>query len=103
MNSKNKPEGLFKVNGVTIIPGSGTEQFLPVKIGFCKLFFDSELIDTVASRKYLDRNIYFRDIYIFVNRVKDIIYSKTTNQFERTFNFIYESYPLNNIILNLRI
>ena len=40
-------------------------------------FYKSKLVDNTFIIEYIDKSIFFRDIYIFVNRVKDIIRAKS--------------------------
>ena len=41
-------------------------------IDFFNLFYDSKTINIVFIIKHFNKNIYFRKIYIFINRIKDV-------------------------------
>ena len=56
-------------------PGEGgtrTTRFNLDNIGFFDLFYDSKSIDTAPAIEYTGKSTFFRDIYIFIDRVKDI-------------------------------
>ena len=40
-------------------------------------FYENKSIDIVFIIEYIDKNIFFYDIYVFVNRVKNVAYAKS--------------------------
>ena len=45
-------------------------------VKFFNLFYESKFIDITLVTKYTRKSTFFRDIYIFIDRVKNIIYIK---------------------------
>ena len=67
------PLGLL---GENALGGTGSTRFNLEDIGFFNLFYDSKSVDTALAIEYTGKSTFFRDIYIFINRVKDIAYTK---------------------------
>ena len=42
-------------------------------IDYFNSFYESKSVNTILIIKYFDKNIFFRNIHIFVNRVKNVI------------------------------
>ena len=45
-------------------------------VRFFNSFYKSKFIDIILVIEYTKKSIFFRDIYIFINRVKNITYTK---------------------------
>ena len=52
------------------------DRFNSDNIGFFDSFYESKSINTASAIEHSNKSIFFRDIYIFVNRVKNIAYAK---------------------------
>ena len=51
---------------------SGTSRFLSSDVGFFNLFYNGKLSDIKVEIKHAEKKTYFRDVFIFINRIKDI-------------------------------
>ena len=49
-----------------------TERFNPDNVDYFDPFYESKFIDTVFAIKHIGKSIFFRDIHVFVDRVKDV-------------------------------
>ena len=48
-------------------------RFVFNDVDFFNSFYKSKTIDIILIIKYFNKNIFFRNIYIFVNRVKNVV------------------------------
>ena len=48
------------------------DRFNLDNVNYFDLFYEDKSIDTAIVIEYIDKSIFFRDIYIFLNRVKNI-------------------------------
>ena len=46
------------------------------EVGFLDLFYDNKSVDTILGIKHASKDIYFRNITIFINHIKDVARSK---------------------------
>ena len=53
-------------------------RFITANVDFFDLFYNDKLSDIVLDIKYTNKDIYFRDVTIFINRIKNITYIKDT-------------------------
>ena len=52
------------------------DRFNSDDINFFDSFYKSKFVNITSAIKYSNKNTFFQDIYIFVNRVKNIVYTK---------------------------
>ena len=57
---------------------SYSPRFNPGDIGFFNPFYDNKSSDTSPSIEHTGKEIFFRDIIIFIDRIKDISRTKGT-------------------------
>ena len=50
----------------------GIDRFNSNNVGYFDSFYVNKSVDIVFIIKHIDKNIFFRDIYVFVNRVKNV-------------------------------
>ena len=57
---------------------------------FCSnnLIYNNKLLTTIKFVKYIEKNIYFRDVYLFIDRIKNMIVCKNF-EFLRNNFYIY--------------
>ena len=48
------------------------DRFNLNNVGYFDSFYESKSINIVFIIKHINKSIFFRDIYVFVNRVKDV-------------------------------
>lgn len=69
------PEDL-KVPKVDMVNGDNENEnknrFFTIDVKFFNLFYDNKSNNMKADIKYTKKNIYFRDITMFINKIKDI-------------------------------
>ncbi len=51
-------------------------KFNPNNINYFILFYNNKSFNTTSTIKYIRKVIYFYNIYIFIDYIKDIIYIK---------------------------
>ena len=52
------------------------KQFNLNNVNYFNLFYKNKLLNIALIIKYINKNTFFHDIYIFINRVKDITRAK---------------------------
>ena len=57
------------------LQGNG-DRFNLDDIDYFNLFYEGKLLDIVAIIEHINKSTFFRDIYIFLNRVKNIARAK---------------------------
>ena len=69
-----KPLEILKILRFAVnINNNEIAKFVFNDIDFFDLLYKNKTVDTVLTIKHFNKNIFFRSIYIFVNRVKDVI------------------------------
>ena len=63
----------LKESKITAADNNEINRFHANDIDFFDLFYNKKTIDIVFIIKHFNKNIYFRDIYIFIDRIKDVI------------------------------
>ena len=53
-----------------------SDRFNLDDVGFFDPFYDSKTIDTAPAIEHAGKSTFFRDIYVFIDRVKDIARAK---------------------------
>ena len=48
------------------------DRFNSENIDFFNLFYNGKSLDIISNIKYIEKFTYFRDVYVFLNRVKNI-------------------------------
>ena len=61
-----------KESKATVVNNNEINRFHPNDIDFFNLLYDNKTINIVFIIKHSDKSIYFRDIYVFIDRVKDV-------------------------------
>ena len=56
--------------------GTGTTRFNLDDVGFFDLFYDSKSVDTAPAIEHTGKSTFFRDIHVFIDRVKNIARAK---------------------------
>lgn len=54
----------------------GTDRFNPDDVGFFDPFYESKSVDTASAIEHSGKSTFFRDIHVFVDRVKDVARAK---------------------------
>ena len=54
----------------------GTERFNPDDVGYFDPFYDSKSVDTAPAIEHAGKSTFFRDIHVFLDRVKDVARAK---------------------------
>ena len=54
-----------------------TKRFNSDNVNYFDSFYESKFIDTTLAIEHINKSIFFRDIYIFVDRVKNVIRVKS--------------------------
>ena len=54
-----------------------TKRFNSDDVDYFDSFYESKFIDTALIIKHIDKSIFFRDIHIFVDRVKNVVRVKS--------------------------
>ena len=49
-----------------------TKRFNPDNVNYFDPFYESKFIDTILAIEHIDKSTFFRNIHIFVDRVKDV-------------------------------
>ena len=62
---------------IIIIIDNKINRFNLNDINFFDLFYEGKLIDIAFIIKYIDKSTFFRDIYVFINRVKNVTHIKS--------------------------
>lgn len=52
------------------------DRFHSNNVGFFDPFYDSKSVDTAPTIKHSGKSIYFRDIHVFIDRIKDVTRAK---------------------------
>ena len=65
--------GKIKLISIIFINKNKIDRFNLNDINFFNLFYKSKFVNIFFIIKYISKNIFYRDIYIFINRVKNII------------------------------
>ena len=65
LGSQGEPESAD--NGI-----DDTERFNPDDVDYFDSFYESKFIDTALAIEHIDKSTFFRDIYVFVDRVKNV-------------------------------
>ena len=68
-----KPTGQF------VIFSGGGEKWIFQKIGYFDPFYDQKITVTRVFMEHAGKNLYFRDVHIFVNRMKNMVIIKSEN------------------------
>ena len=55
----------------------GTERFNPDDVGYFDPFYENKSIDTAPAIEHTDKSTFFRDIHVFIDRVKDVARAKS--------------------------
>ena len=55
---------------------SGPNRFNLDDVGYFDPFYESKIIDIASAIEYIDKSIFFRDIHVFIDRVKNIARAK---------------------------
>ena len=58
--------------------GAHSPRFNPGDIGFFDPFYDNKSADTGPGMEYTGKETFFRDVIVFINRIKDIARTKGT-------------------------
>ena len=56
-----------------VIKNRVSKRFNLDNIGYFDLFYKSKFVDIIFIIEYIDKSIFFYNIYIFINRIKDIV------------------------------
>lgn len=56
--------------------GGGSDRFNPDDVGYFDPFYESKTIDTAPAIEHSGKSTFFRDIHVFVDRVKDVARAK---------------------------
>ena len=56
--------------------GNGTERFIPQDVGFFDPFYDGKSIDTGSAMEHAGKDIYFRDVHAFIDRIINVTSTK---------------------------
>ena len=64
--------GVSSELGVTEDSNENRSRFNLDNVGFFNSFYESKFIDITLIIEYTKKSIFFRNIYIFINRVKNI-------------------------------
>lgn len=52
--------------------GNGAERFIPGDVGFFDPFYDGKSSDTGAAIEHSGKDTFFRDVHVFLDRIKDV-------------------------------
>ena len=88
-----KTVGLTNDNGNKI-----NNRFVFQNVGFFDPFYDKKSIDIKTVMEHVNKDIYFRDIHFFIDRITDV--SRTKKLFGKISNYIFETQFWNNTFLN---
>lgn len=55
----------------------GNDRFNLDDVGFFDLFYEGKSVDTAFAIEYIGKSTFFRDIYVFVDRMKDVARAKS--------------------------
>ena len=72
----NGGNGANPATGTGVIAGPAKERFNPDDVGFFDPFYDSKSADTGPAIEHAGKSTYFRDIHVFIDRVKDVARAK---------------------------
>ena len=59
------------MNEVNIV-NNEVARFNSSDISFFDLFYDGKSSDNILAIEHVDKNIFFRDVLIFIDRIKDV-------------------------------
>ena len=54
----------------------GTDRFNPDDVGYFDPFYESKSVDTAPAIEHTGKSTFFRDIHVFIDRVKDVVRAK---------------------------
>ena len=54
----------------------GTKRFNPDDVDYFDSFYKSKFIDTVLAIEHIGKSTFFRDIHVFIDRVKNVARAK---------------------------
>ena len=66
-----------------------TSRFLNNNVGFFNLFYNDKLSDIKIEIKYVKKKTYFRDIIIFINKIKNVIKIKNVELLRNNFQIYF--------------
>lgn len=55
---------------------NGTDRLIPDDVGFFDPFYDGKSVDTGPAIEHAGKSTYFRDVHVFIDRVKDVARAK---------------------------
>ena len=61
---------------VAAASNGGTERFNPDDVGYFDPFYESKSADTAPAIEHTGKSTFFRDIHVFIDRVKDVVRAK---------------------------
>ena len=70
------PQGDPGPPGVAASNGDGRERFNSDDVGYFDPFYESKSVDTGAAIEHTGKSTFFRDIHVFIDRIKDVARAK---------------------------
>ena len=71
------PPGPSGSQGQSHVAGNeGSERFNSDNVGYFDPFYESKLLDTAPAIEHTGKSTFFRDIHVFIDRVKDVARAK---------------------------
>lgn len=61
------------------------EKFNSNNVNYFDSFYKSKSVDTVFAIEYINKNIFFRDIHVFIDRVKNVTKIKNDILLQQNF------------------
>ena len=79
-NSLEPPEnlGAFDTDATIVNDSNRTSRFLNSNVEFFDFFYDKKSSNIKIDIKYKEKKTYFRDVLVFINRIKNVIRVKNT-------------------------
>ena len=71
-----------------------TKRFNPDDVDYFDSFYESKFIDTIFAIEHIDKNIFFRDIYVFVDRVKNVARAKSNTLLRQNLQICLRDFAL---------
>ena len=68
----------FDANATAINDNNKTLRFLNSNVGFFNFFYNKKSSNIKVEIKYKEKKTYFRDVLIFIDRIKNVIRVKNT-------------------------
>ena len=72
----------------------GTERFNPDNVDYFDSFYESKFIDTIFAIEHINKSTFFRDIHVFVDRVKNVIRVKSDTLLRQNLQICLRDFAL---------